>query len=180
MSASSPILGSLRYFNHPLMKEGIKNVIGCITFVGGIAALYQLSQASTRKVEDPSWWTTADKAMTFVLKASIVLSCLASRPGLFLYGWVFHYIATPKTWMEIFGLNTIFEFNWTHPRHLLNIAANALSAAALIKGVFDKYVPSHQALGLMVAVGAFNFFTGRSTLHLANDAWHFALNVKRA
>ena len=179
MSATSPILGSIHYLNQAPIKDGIKNVIGCITFVGGITVLYQMSRAPSRKEESPSWWTTADKAVTFVLKASIVLSCLASRPGLFLYGWVFHYIATPKTWMDIFGLNTVFEFNPWHPRHLLNIAANALSAAALIKCVFDRYVPSHQVLGLMVAVGAFNFLTGRSTLHLANDALHTVGAIKR-
>jgi hypothetical protein len=88
-------------------------------------------------------------------------------------------IATPKTWSEYFGLNTIYAFNPWHPRHVLNITANILSSAALVKWVFNRFAPSRETLGLMVALGAFNFITGRSTLHMANDAWHSALNTNR-
>lgn len=168
---TSVVLGTVRLLNQPLVKEGVKNVFSGITFFGGIAALYQVSQAP--KENDVSTWTeTAAKAINGFLIASIVLSMIASRPGLY-----FCRIATPTTLAAMFGSNTIFAINPWHPRHILNITANVLSASALIKWVFDKYVPSKATLGLIVALGAFNFITGRSTLHLANSAWHSAMHI---
>lgn len=157
---------TLRILNSPPVKEGIKNVFGAITFFGGIGALYQMSSTSKG--------STAEKTTVFFLKASIVLSCIASRPGLFLCEKLVHKIATPETLTNIFGRNTIFEVNPWHPRHILNITANVLSISALIKWVFKSSQPS----GWLVALGTFNFVTGRSTLHLANDAWRAASAMK--
>ena len=162
---SGIVLGSVRLLNQAHVKEGVKNVIGCMTFFGGLAAF---SQMSCKSKTSSDWWGTADKAISFFLKASIVLSLIASRPSL--YFW--EKIAIPRTWLEIFGPNTVFALNPWHPRHLLNITANALSAAALVKWVFDRCAPSPEALGFLVALGAFNFLTGRSTLHLANHVLH--------
>jgi hypothetical protein len=172
---------AVHLLNNSYVKEGIKNILGCVTFAAGIAVLYQASLASKlqKAGDDSSWQATTDKTVIFFLKTSIVLSCIVSRPGLYLCDWFFHKIATPRTWMDIFGINTIFEFNPWHPRHILNITANAISAAALIKWVFDRYVPAHQAAGLMVALGAFNFMTGRSTLHLVNSAFYSACSARR-
>lgn len=168
------VLGSVRLLNQPPVKEGIKNLIGCITFFGGMAALYQVSQTPKEK-EAATWTETAGKSINFFLTASIVLSLIASRPGLYLCGKILNRIATPATLMAIFGSNTIFAINPWHPRHVLNISANVFSASALIKLVFSRYAPSKETLGLIVALGAFNFLTGRSTLHLANSAWHSAM-----
>jgi hypothetical protein len=153
---------ALKVFNTPAVKEGIKNVLGAITFAGGVAVLYR-----TRKD------SSAEKTTDFFLKASIVLSCLASRPGLCLCEKVISMVTTPQTLAKIFGQNTIFEINPWHPRHVLNITANVLSGIALIKWVYSR------SMNGLIAMGMFNFFMGRSTLHLANDLWHAASSAKR-
>lgn len=167
---SAVLLGSVRLLNQPPVKEGVKNVIGCITFFGGIAALYQRSQLPAEK-DSNNWADAARKTLNFFLTASVVLSILVSRPGL--------YFSEPFFNQSIFGPNTIFAINPWHPRHILNITANVLSATALIQWVFNRYVPTHEALGLIIAIGAFNFLTGRSTLHLANEAWHTFFKLTR-
>jgi len=170
---SGVVLGTVRLLNQPPIKEGVKNAIGLITFFGGIAALYQISQAPKEK-EASTWTETAGKAINFFLTVSIVLSLIASRPGLYFCG-----IVTPTRLAGMFGPNTIFAINPWHPRHILNITANVLSATALIKWVFNKYAPSKETLGLIITIGAFNFLTGRSTLHLVNDFWYFATHAQR-
>jgi hypothetical protein len=74
---SAVLLGSVRFLNQPPIKEGIKNVIGSITFFGGINLLYQMSKEPKTK-ETSEWWRPADKTVCFFLKASIVLSCIAA------------------------------------------------------------------------------------------------------
>lgn len=160
---------AIDYLNTYPVKEGIKNVIGTLTFGAGVVALYKYVTTPSKK-NDPSWSRTVDEKIIFTLKWSVALSCIASRPGLLICGWVIHPVISSKTLADIFGLNTIFEFNPWHPRHIVTIGANVLSASALVKWVFDRYVPTHQPVGFLVAVGAFNFFTGRSTLHLVNAA----------
>lgn len=169
---SGVVLGTVRLLNTPPVKEGVKNVFSGITFVGGFAALYQVSRAP--KEQETQHW--AVKTLNLVLIASVVLSLIASRPGLYLCEKALPLIATSQTWAAIFGPNTIFAINPWHPRHILNITANVLSATALIKAVFNKYAPSKETLGLIVAIGAFNFLTGRSTLHLANQASHLVFS----
>jgi hypothetical protein len=151
------------------VKENIKDVIGSLAFGAGIVALYKYSGIPLKK-NGLSRERVIDEKLISILKWSVALSCIASRPGLLICGWVIHPLVSPKTLSNIFGLNTIFEFNPLHPRHIVTIAANVLSASALIKWVFDRYVPTHQPVNFLVAVGAYNFFSGRSTLHLVNAA----------
>ena len=161
---------TLKILNSPAVKEGIKNAFGAITFFGGIAVLYYNSR--TEKA------STTEKTLDIFLKASIVFSCIASRPGLYLCEKVIHRIATPATLENLYGRNTVFEINPWHPRHRLNIAVNVLSSAALFKWVYDRYLS--RPASWLVALGVFNFATGRSTLHMANDLWHAATAAKRS
>jgi hypothetical protein len=161
---------AVAFLNTHSVKEGIKNTLGLVTFAGCSYALYQTTSTKKTYPSIPSWQKNADKTIIIFLKISVVLSCVVSRPGLMICGWVIHLLISRKTLADIFGLNTIFEFNPWHPRHIVTIGANILSASALIKWVFDRYVYEHQPVGFLIAVGAFNFFTGRSTLHLVNAA----------
>jgi hypothetical protein len=154
---------ALRVLNTPAVKEGIKNLLGTITFVGGVAVLCRTHKGSS-----------AEKTADFFLKASIVLASVASRPGLYFCGGVISKVATPQTLAKIFGQNTIFEINPWHPRHVLNITANILSGVALIiKWVYNRRMDD------LVVMGVFNFVTGRSTLHLVNDLWYAASSARR-
>ena len=130
---------ALRVLNTPAVKEAIKNVLGTITFAGGVTVLYRTRKGSS-----------AQKTADFFLKASIVLSCLASRPGLWLLEKVISRIATPQAFAKIFGQNTIFEINPWHPRHALNITANILSGVALIEWIYNWRMDG------LIAMGVFN------------------------
>jgi hypothetical protein len=141
---------SAAFLNSPPIKNGIKDAIGAIAFSGAVYTLYEMAK-------------TTDKTILF-LQTSIVLNGIASRPGLALCEWAAHQVAAPATLMKIFGQNTIFEINPWHPRHQFNIAVNILAAAALIHIVYTRKAPR-----IIAALTAFNFFAGRSTLHLAND-----------
>jgi hypothetical protein len=160
--------GAIRYLNTHTVKENVKDVLGSVTFAVCVWGLYKTG--SSRKSSDADWKKAADKTIIFFLKSSIVLSCIASRPGLQICDWVIHSMISRKALADIFGLNTIFEFNPGHPRHILNIGANVLSALAFIKWVFDRYVPNAQPVPYLVAIGTFNFVFGRSTLHIVNQA----------
>lgn len=168
---------SLTFLNQTPVKEGIKNTLGCITFFGGLSALYALSRTSHKK--ESTLWGYSRQTVRFLLTLSIVLSCIASRPGLFISGLISHQIATPQTWTGVFGPNTIFAINPWHPRHLLHITANLLSATALIQGVFNLYLTPQEQLQGIILLGIFNFLTGRLVLHLANDAWLSVMNLRR-
>lgn len=159
---------AIALLNNHSVKEGIKNTLGVVTFTGCLYALYETS--SSKKNSNTDWKKTTDKTIIFFLKTSIVLSCIASRPGLQICDWVIHSVISEKKLSIEFGLNTIFEFNPWHPRHILNITANVLSATAFIKWVFDRYVPTAQPVPYLVGVGVFNFIFGRSTMHIVNQA----------
>jgi hypothetical protein len=161
---------TLQALNSPAVKEGSKNGFGAITFFGGIAVLYYHF-----RIEAGS---TVEKTIDYFLKVSIVLSCITRRPGLYLTEKVIERIASPATLQKRFGQNTVFAINPWHPRHGLNITANLLSSIALYKWVFNRSIS--RPSDWLVSFGVFNFATGRSTLHLANDLWHAATAAKRS
>ena len=90
----------LHFLNSPPVKNGIKNLIGCVSF----------SSAALILCEMPSTWKTTDKTTLF-LQTSAILSGMASRPGLAICEWTAYQIATPETLTKIFGQNTVFEIN---------------------------------------------------------------------
>lgn len=155
---------TIHFLNSPPVKNGIKNTIGAISFSGALYTLYEMAVK----------WKDTDKTMLF-LQTSIILNGIASRPGLAICEWALHQIATPETLTKIFGQNTRFEINPWHPRHQFNITVNITAAMALIHVIYTRKAPRSIA-----ALTVLNFFAGRSTLHLANDAWHWAVNARRA
>lgn len=152
---------TVHFLNSPPVKNGIKNAFGAMAFSGALYALNEMRK-------------TTDKTVLF-LQTSIVLNGIASRPGLAICEWALHQIATPETLTMIFGPNTIFEINPWHPRHLFNVSVNLVAAVALITVIYSRKAPR-----MIAALAVFNFFAGRSTLHLANDAWYWAASIKRS
>jgi hypothetical protein len=154
---------TVHFLNSPPVKNGIKNAIGAISFSGAIYALYEMA----------SKWKETDKTILF-LQTSIILNGIATRPVLAICEWALHQIATPETLTKIFGQYASFEINPWHPRHLFNVSVNSIAAAALIHVVYTRKAPRGIA-----ALTVFNFFAGRSTLHLANDVWYWAAGARR-
>lgn len=167
---SGVVFSTARFFNHPPVKENIKETLGYITFFGGLALLFKMARAPKPQPE----LTTAEKAVSYFLSLSIVLSCLSSRPGLRLCDKIFHQVATDSTWQSFFGPNTIFAVNPSHPRHLLNVIANLFALFAPFKAIFNWYTSSEERQKLVVGLGVFNLLTGRCTLHLANASFRLA------
>jgi hypothetical protein len=89
---------TLHLLNSPPVKNGIKNLTGCISFAGAALILCQM----------PSTWKTTDKTALF-LQTSVLLNGIARRPGLAICEWIVHQIATPETLTKIFGQNRVFE-----------------------------------------------------------------------
>jgi hypothetical protein len=167
-------VSAIHYVNSPAVKNGIKNIIGAVSFAGGIAALYQLRHTCRRNLHKP-----ANETVLF-LQVVAVLNAIASRPGLTICEWMVHRIATPQTLARIFGENVIFERNPRHPRHVFNIIVNCLSALALSKLISDRYLNKPiKASREMIALTAFYFITGRSTMHLGNDFFYWLFSAKR-
>jgi hypothetical protein len=154
---------TVHFLNSSPVKNGIKNVIGAISFSG---ALYTLYETAVK-------WKETDKTILF-LQTSIILNGIASRPVLAICEWALHQIATPEALTQIFGQYEIFEINPWHPCHLFNVSVNVLAAAALIHVVYTRKAPRSIA-----AMTVFNFIAGRSTLHLVNDVWYLAVNARR-
>lgn len=149
---------ALQYLNSRPVKEGIKNSLGAISFAGGLAVIPWMR----------SRWSL-DKTL---FASSILLNAILSRPGLYLTERTFLLIATSASWASIFGENTIFEVNPRHPRHIANILAGICLARAICRPVSPQLRPA-------VPLVAFNFFTGRSTLHLANDLSLYIFHIRR-
>ena len=155
---------TVHFFNSPLVKNGVKNALGAVSFSGAIYTLYEMAAK----------WKDTDKTILF-LQTSAILNGIASRPGLAICEWALHQLATPETLTQIFGQNALFEINPWHPRHLLNVSVNIIAAAALIHVVYTRKAPRGIA-----AMTVFNFLAGRSTLHLVNDVWYWTVNARRA
>src|SRR5262245_33541790 len=87
----------ITFLNHPLIKEGVKNVAGVAAFVFGIYEIYDdiilireewRNRAALPSLEKKefSWMKTAGKVFLVVSKLSLLASCFTSRPGLILVG----------------------------------------------------------------------------------------------
>ena len=154
---------TVHLLNSPPVKNGIKYAIGAISCSGALYTLYEMVNK----------WKDTDKTILF-LQTSIILNGMATRPVLAICEWALHQIATPETLTKLFGQNATFEINPWHPRHLFNISVNIFAAMALIHVVYTRKAPRSIA-----ALTVFNFFAGRSTLHLANGVWYWAAGVRR-
>lgn len=186
--AKSVINGSVRLLNQPVIKEGVKNVAGSVTFVFGLFEIYRVYQSlRSREASEidlevtPTYVQTANKVVSVTSSISLILSAGVSRPGVFLISSLAGKIFSTGQLERVFGPNTLFAVNPWHPRHVLSIAAVAMALPSLallcFKG-FDwgckkiRQLPPTEnrqtdiKIQLMVL---FNTITSRPILHLGNQ-----------
>src|SRR5271165_1615142 len=82
---------SVRLLNQPIVKEGIKNIVGTVTFVFGLVEIYDIYQICRgREVTNetypnaPRWVQVLHKVIIVCAKISLILSAGISRPGVFI------------------------------------------------------------------------------------------------
>jgi len=82
---------SVRLLNQPIVKEGVKNIAGTVTFVFGLVEIYDIYQIArgreitTEPCSDyPKWIQAANKVIIVCAKISLILSAGVSRPGVFI------------------------------------------------------------------------------------------------
>lgn len=164
------------FLNRPPIKEGIKKVVGSITFAFGLIELYDLYQiARGRGLSDelspeaPRWAQVAHKVVTLIAKLSLLLSAATSPPALYLFSCI------PLPFEALFGPNTTFALNPWHPRHLTSIAACLLSLPALLEFIYPISPPSPEPEttpwltdARVRLMALFNAVTSRPAQHLGN------------
>lgn len=194
---------SVRLLNQPIVKEGVKNVVGSMTFVFGLFEVYDVYQiARGREIStetcstSPKWVQVANKVVIVCAKVALILSAGVSRPGVFIISSIVGRVFSTTQLERIFGPNTIFAINPRHPRHVISIAAVILSLPCVIqstcKGInwvyktmrpnqntpIDKspvnYWLTDHKLRLMTL---FNAMTSRPTLHVGNQLGRFFLRI---
>ena len=153
------IIEGVRFLNQPLVKEGIKEVIGAITFLGCAVEIYHFA------TEYPS---TTLKVVVVCTQLSVILACLTSRPGLRLCHWVAHKLARPETLVRLFGPSTNFVGNPWHPRHVASITASLLAIPAVAQSLYNLWMQRQELISRIQKLACFNFFTGRPFLHVVN------------
>lgn len=191
--------GSVRFLNQPLVKEGVKNMAGTVTFVFGLVEIYDIYQilrgreiSTESRSDSPQWMQTAHKVVVVCAKISLILSAAVSRPGIFLISSLAESVFSTSQLKKIFGPNTIFAVNPWHPRHIVSIAAVILafpsvaqSAYIGVNWAYRKIRQHHDqpAEGKnlrnwltdtkMRLMALFNTVTSRPFLHIGNQLVHF-------
>lgn len=192
---------SVRLLNQPIVKEGVKNIAGTVTFVFGLVEIYDIYQIArgreitTESCSDyPQWIQVANKVIIVCAKISLILSAGVSRPGVFIISSLIGCVFSTSQLNRMFGPNTIFAVNLWHPRHVVSIAAVILALPSLAqsacKGINWAYKKIRQyqdastnrsdvkiwltdtKIRLMTL---FNTVTSRPTLHLGNQLGRFIL-----
>jgi len=190
---------SVHLLNQPLVKEGVKNLAGSVTFVFGLVEIYDIYRiARGREISteasstSPKWLQVANKVVIVCAKISLILSAGLSRPGVFIISSLLGCVFSTAQLDRVFVPNTIFAVNPWHPRHVISIAAVMLALPSVIqsthKGVNWMYKkichyqnnPPQQANNWLTdskirLMTLFNTITSRPTLHIGNQLGQFIL-----
>lgn len=189
---------AVRLLNQPLVKEGVKNIAGCVTFAFGIIEIYDIYQMlrgreiTTETYSDyPKWVQIANKIIIICAKISLILSAGVSSPGVFIISSLMGCVFSSHQLETVFGPNTLFIINPWHPRHVVSILAVMLALPSLVQSiykgarwVYDKIqeypsVSSPATFWLtdtkVRLMNLFNTATSRPVLHLGNQLCSFAL-----
>jgi hypothetical protein len=193
---------SVQLLNHPITKEGIKNIAGTVTCAFGIMEIYNIYQISQGRAisketysEYPRWVQVIHKIIIVCAKISLILSAGVSRPAVFLISLLTGCIFSTDQLDRVFGPNTIFAVNPWHPRHLVSILAILLALPSLAQSTYKGAVwtctkirqysneiiykqetkdwLTDSKIRLMTL---FNTITSRPTLHIGNQLGRLILN----
>lgn len=194
IEAKKLINTTVQLLNQPLIKEGVKNIAGSVTFAFGLMEVYDIYQiAKGREVTSescltsPKWYQVANKTIIVAAKISLILSAGVSSPGVFIVSSLMGSAFSTTQLDKMFGVNTIFAINPYHPRHIVSIAAVILAlpsiAQSACKAVNLAYKKIKQYHSDKVTANAknvltdtkirfmtlFNTITSRPILHLGNQ-----------
>jgi hypothetical protein len=158
------LLNVKNLLNQPMIKEGVKNVAGSVTFAFGLVEIYDIYKMARgcemETVTSTSKWVqAANKVVNFFAKISLILSAGVSRPGVFIISSLVGCVFSTSQLNQMFGPNTIFAINPRHPRHILSIAAVILGLPSLL-------LTSDHEIRLKTL---FNTITSRPLLHIGNQ-----------
>jgi hypothetical protein len=191
---------SVRLLNQPVVKEGVKNLAGSVTFVFGLVEIYDIYQiARGREISteacstSPKWLQVANKVVIVCAKISLILSAGVSRPGVFIISSLVGCVFSTSQLDRVFGPNTIFAVNPWHPRHVISIAAVILALPSLIQSTYKginwmckkicqyQNIPAQQTDNWLTdskirLMTLFNTITSRPTLHMGNQLGRFFLH----
>lgn len=204
MNAIQLATAPLRLLNQPAIKEGIKNVAGCVTFGFGVAALYDGYQIlrGRRRIssENPNPGTPQLAQVSYRIallyaKVSLVFSAAVSRPGVFLISSLAGALFTSQQLEKAFGVNTIYALNPNHPRHKFSFVATLLALPLLVQTLYtagraifhatkvpqrSPSAPLHTPWltdAKVRMINLFNFATSRPVLHIGNQLVHSTLKA---
>lgn len=179
--------------NHPVVKEGVKNVAGVATFAFGVVEIYDIYSSlknrnvTTETSQKLSWQETLKKVVMVCAKISLILSGMVSRPGVFIISTLVGMVFTPIQLESVFGPNTIFAVNPWHPRHVVSIAAVILALPAVVQALYQGAAWIYRKITQEVQVNPqasaqswlsdmkvrlfvlFNSITSRPVLHIGNQ-----------
>lgn len=192
---------SVHLLNQPIVKEGVKNIAGTVTFVFGLVEVYDIYQIArgreitTEACSDyPKWIQLANKMIIVCAKISLILSAGVSRPGVFIISSLIGCIFSTSQLDRVFGPNTIFAVNPWHPRHIVSIVAVVLALPSLAQSTYKginwacKKIREYQGASSnrsgvntwltdtkVRIMTLFNAGTSRPVLHLGNQLSRFIL-----
>jgi hypothetical protein len=186
---------STRLLNQPMVKEGVKNIAGTVTFVFGLVEIYDIYQIARGReitteacLDYPKWIQVANKVIIVCAKISLILSAGVSRPGVFIISSLIECIFSTSQLDRVFGPNTIFAINPWHPRHVVSIVAVVLALPSLAQSAYKginwtyKKIREYQGTSSnrsgvntwltdtkVRIMTLFNTATSRPILHLGNQ-----------
>lgn len=175
---------SVNWLKSPMVKPAIKRHVGTATFCFGIGEFATvLDQAYRRDFENPfdkkfTWLQTANKLANLSQRFSLLLSAAVSPTGVRLIGTLVGKVASPATLIAVFGPNTIFAVNPSHPRHVVSFVAVALALPVIAQLSYnacvwmDRTINHRKGVELLPIDRAiftlFNLVFSRPTLHICS------------
>jgi hypothetical protein len=143
-SVRSIVQPAVRLLNQPPVKQGVKDLVGVLTVIFGLAVTYdtfrRFHQTATNEASNApiNAMKVADKVMINCAKLSLILSAATSRLGVIALSRLVHTVASSAQLERLFGPNTIFAVNPWHPRHVFSIGAVLLAFPFLARSIYQR------------------------------------------
>lgn len=170
------VQSALFFLNRPVVKQGIKNVVGGLTC--SFACYEFFLSPKSLEIREPKWVQGARKVSTFTGKISLIMSAAVSSPGVYAISRLSGLFFTKEQFSTVFGPNTIFEIYPWHPRHLASFAALILAFPSVAftsgEGIYwlyrkVKHIPINSTDHKVQFMVLFNTVTSRPLLHIGNQ-----------